>query len=84
MTMMTLTVIQELAETAERAAILRRVIDDLPEERRELLIRFYFLEQTVEEIAAVTGKNASTLRGQLRRERMKLKEILQERGVCND
>ena len=75
---------QELAETAERAAILRRVIDDLPEERRELLIRFYYLEQTVEEIAAVTGRNASTLRGQLRRERMKLKEILQERGVCND
>ena len=75
---------QELAEAAERATVLRQVIDDLPPERRELLIRFYYLEQTVEEIAFVTGKNASTLRGQLRRERIKLKRILQERGVCND
>ena len=75
---------QELAETAERAAILRQVINELPPERRELLIRFYYLEQTVDEIATVTGKNASTLRGQLRRERIKLKQILLERGVCND
>jgi len=75
---------QEIAEQAERAVILRQAINELPPKRRELLIRFYFLEQTVEEIAAVTGQNASTLRGQLRRERIKLKQILLERGVCND
>ena len=75
---------QELAETAEQAAILRQVIDAMEPERRELFIRFYYLDQTVDEIAAVMGQNASTLRGQLRRERMKLKQILLERGVCND
>ena len=41
-------------------------------------------EQTVEEIAAVTGENPSTLRGRLRRGRMKLRQVLEKRGVCND
>lgn len=75
---------QQQAETAERAAALRRAIDAMAPGERELFIRFYYLEQTVEEIAAVTGENPSTLRGRLRRGRMKLKQILTERGVCND
>lgn len=75
---------EEQAETAEQAAFVRQAIDAMPPENRELFIRFYYLEQTVEEIAAVTGQNASTLRGRLRRERIKLKQILLERGVCNE
>ena len=41
-------------------------------------------EVTVEEIAAVTGQNASTLRVRLHRGRKKLKHILLERGVSCD
>ena len=74
---------EQRAETAEQAALLRQAIDAMPPENRELFLRFYYLEQTVEEIAAVTGQNASTLRGRLRRERLKLKQVLLERGVCH-
>ena len=56
----------------------------MPANERELFIRFYYLGQTVEEIAAVTGENPSTLRGRLRRGRMKLRQVLEKRGVCND
>lgn len=70
---------EQRLETAEEAAALHRALESLPPADRELFIRFYFLEQTVEEIAAVTGQNASTLRGRLRRGRAKLKQTLTER-----
>lgn len=75
---------EQQVESAEQAAGLRQLIDTMPAEIRELFIRFYYLGQTVDEIAAVTGQNASTLRGRLRRERMKLKEYLLEGGISND
>ena len=75
---------EQQAESAERSAILRQAIHAMSPENRELFLRFYYLGQTVDEIAAVTGQNASTLRGRLRRERTKLKQVLLERGVCND
>ena len=75
---------EQQVETAERADALRRAIDVMPSEDRTLFIRVYYLEQTVEEIAAVTGQNASTLRVRLHRGRKKLKHILLERGVSCD
>ena len=75
---------EQQVETAERADALRRAIDAMPSEDRTLFIRVYYLEQTVEEIAAVTGQNASTLRVRLHRGRKKLKHILLERGVSCD
>ena len=75
---------QQLAERAEDAAILRQAILAMPPETRDLFLRFYYLGQTVDEIAAVTGQNASTLRGRLRRERAKLRTYLTERGICHE
>ena len=74
---------QQLLEAGEEAELLRKAMESLSPENKELFIRFYYLEQTVEEIAAVTGANPSTLRGRLRRERIKLKNMLMERGVRN-
>jgi RNA polymerase sigma factor (sigma-70 family) len=71
-----------LTETAESAAELREAIDSLPPEDRELFVRFYYLDQTVAEISAVTGQNQATLRSRLRRGRMKLKQYLTERGIA--
>ena len=68
-------------ETGERSAELKEAIGRMKPEERELFFRFYYLEQTVEEIAVVMGKNASTLRTQLRRGRQKLKKDLLERGM---
>lgn len=75
---------EQQAEASEQTTILRQAIDTLPPEDRELFIRFYYLEQTTAEIAAVTGQNPSTLRGRLRRGREKLRQRLLERGVSCD
>lgn len=73
---------EQQTETAEQAIALRRAIDDMVPGDRELFIRFYYLEQTVAEIAAVTGQKPSTLKSRLRRGRKKLRQTLLERGVC--
>lgn len=72
---------QELAETTEEAAAVRQAISAMEAGDRELFYRFYYLEQTTEEIAAITGENSATLRSRLRRGRIKLKQILSERGI---
>ena len=53
---------EQQAETAEQAAALRQAIHAMAPEDQALFIRVYYLDQTVEEVAAVTGQNASTLR----------------------
>ena len=75
---------EQQAETAEQAAALRQAIDAMAPEDRALFPRVYYLDQTVEEIAAVTGQNPSTLRVRLHRGRKKLKKLLEKRGVCCD
>lgn len=73
---------EQQAERRDRDDTVRRAVEDMPPPDRELFIRFYYLGQTVEEIAAVTGWNPSTLKSRLRRGREKLKRELTERGVC--
>ena len=73
---------QEQLERWERSASLHQAVDALPGEDRALFIRFYYLEQTVDEIAAATGQKPATLRVRLHRGRKRLKEFLQKRGVC--
>ena len=68
----------------EQAGELRAAIRRLDPADQELFFQFYFLDQTVGEIAAVTGQNPATLRSRLKRGREKLKKILTERGVCCD
>ena len=75
---------EQQAETVEQAEALRQAIDAMAPEDRALFIRVYYLGQTVEEVAAVTGQNPSTLRVRLHRGRKRLKQILLERGVCCD
>lgn len=76
--------LEQCIESAEQASALRRAMDSMAPDDRNLLIRVYFLEQTVEEIAAITGQNASTLRVRLHRGRKKLRQILSERGILYD
>lgn len=68
-------------ETAEQAAVLRQAIRTMVPEDQTLFIRVYYLGQTVEEIASITGKNSSTLRVRLHRGRQKLKQLLSEGGI---
>ena len=73
---------EQAAERRERDEAVRSAVEELDPADRELFLRFYYLGQTVEEIAAVTGRNPSTLKSRLRRGREKLKRDLTEKGVC--
>ena len=73
---------EQAAERRERDEAVRSAVEELAPADRELFLRFYYLGQTVEEIAAVTGRNPSTLKSRLRRGREKLKRDLTEKGVC--
>ena len=73
---------EQAAERRERDRAVRSAVEELDPADRELFLRFYYLGQTVEEIAAVTGQNPSTLKSRLRRGREKLKRDLTEKGVC--
>ena len=75
---------EQQAERAEQAEALRQAIDAMPPPERALFLRVYYLGQTVEEVAAVTGENPSTLRVRLHRGRKKLRQILLERGVWDE
>lgn len=74
---------EELAELRERDETVRRAVEEMSPPDRELFIRFYYLDQTVGEIAAVTGQNPSTVKSRLRRGREKLRGYLTERGICH-
>lgn len=71
-------------ERTEEQELVRRAVDSLPRQDREIFLRHYYYAQTVEEISAATGMNASTVKTKLRRGRMKLKEILTKEGVVHE
>ena len=71
---------QEVLTRAEEARRVRRAVDALPPEDREIFLRHYFYFQTVEEIAAGMELNPSTVKTRLRRGREKLKQSLTEEG----
>jgi RNA polymerase sigma-70 factor (ECF subfamily) len=73
---------QQRAESAEQREAVRAAVDTLAADDRELFIRFYYLEQTTAEIAAVTGMKLSTVKTRLRRGREKLRLYLTERGFA--
>lgn len=65
----------ELEQTEERRLV-RRAVDSLPGQDREIFLRHYYYAQSVKEIAAAMGLNESTVKTRLRRGRLKLKELL--------
>lgn len=60
----------------EQAAMLRRLLLEMPAEDREIFVRFYYYRQTVREIASLIGMNESTVKARLSRGRAKLRERL--------
>lgn len=69
-------------ETAKRelSEILKEVISDLPEKEREIMLRFYYYQQKVSEIADDMGINDSTVKTKLFRSRKAMREKLEKRG----
>lgn len=63
--------------------LVRRAVDSLSAEDRQIFLRHYYYAQTVEEIAQEMKMNAATVKTRLRRGRMKLKDYLTG-GNCNE
>ncbi len=66
----------EDAQKAEQRRLVRRAVDGLPPEDREIFLRYYYRSQTVGEISQQMHLNESTVKTRLRRGRMRLKETL--------
>ena len=71
-------------ERAEEQALVRRAVDSLPDQEREIFLRYYYYAQTVKEISVKMALNESTIKTKLRRGRIKLKEILTREGLVHE
>lgn len=69
-------------EQEEEQRLVRRAVDSLPDQDREVFLRYYYYTQSVKEISQAMTLNESTIKTKLRRGRMRLKEILTE-GACS-
>ncbi|GAA4316187.1 RNA polymerase sigma factor [Pontixanthobacter gangjinensis] len=61
----------------ERSRLIKKCIDSLPEEDAAIISLFYFEEQTVKEVAKVTGLSEDNIKIKLYRSRKKLFSLLQ-------
>lgn len=66
----------EDVQKAEQRCLVRKAVDSLPPEDREIFLRHYYRSQTVTEISREMDLNESTVKTRLRRGRMRLKEML--------
>ena len=76
---------QTLLERAERTELVRRALDDLEPENRDIFLRYYFYNQPLAEIGEAAGLSQAAVKSRLQRGRKKLKEILTQGGyLCED
>ncbi len=67
-------------EKEEQAKEIKSALDRLKKPEREVLLRYYYYNQTVTDISEETGTNVATVKTRLQRGRAKLKEILEKGG----
>lgn len=63
-------------ERGEEQKLVRRAVNNLPKEDREIFLRHYYYAQTVNEISQTMGINESTIKTRLRRGRLRLRTML--------
>ena len=63
-------------ERAEERELVRRAVDSLPPQDREIFLRRYYYAQSVKEVAAAVGMGEAAVQTRLHRGRNKLKELL--------
>lgn len=76
--------LEETMSQRERARAVRRALERMEEQDREIFLRHYYYCQTVSAIALELGLNPSTVKSRLARGRQKLKTILLEGGYCHE
>lgn len=70
------------AEIDDVTELLHKLIDELHEPDREIMLRYYYYQQTAPMIAKILGMNKETVNSKLRRNKEKLRLKLKERGYA--
>ena len=70
-----------LQDIREQHALLHEAIAELPEEGRQLIASFYFQDRPIAEIAQSIGLSQRAVEGRLRRTRIRLRAVLESRGI---
>ena len=71
-------------EKSERSCLLKRALLKISSDDREIIIRHYYYNQTVNQISDDMKINAQTVKSKLLRGRNKLKEILERGGDLSE
>jgi RNA polymerase sigma-70 factor, ECF subfamily len=72
---------EHLALRSERASAARRAVADLDEPYREVVALRFFAERSLDEIATATGRPLSTIKTQLRRGLLRLRDRVDPRTL---
>jgi len=67
-------------EAKEQALLLKRSIQKLDKSEQDIIIRYYYYNQSTKQISEETGMNLETVKSKLSRSRKKLKDILDNGG----
>jgi RNA polymerase sigma-70 factor (ECF subfamily) len=70
-----------VAQKADKGAVMRRCLDGLTDEHREIIDLVYYQEMSVAEVAEIVGIPEATVKTRLFYARKKLAEILKANGI---
>ena len=70
-------------ETKSRKVLLSRAIEQLEQNKSEVITLFYLAEQSLEEIALITGQTSNNVKVRLFRARQKLKQLLTSHHIAS-
>ena len=70
-----------VAQKTDKGAVMRRCLDDLTADHREIIDLVYYHEQSIAEVSAVLGIPEATVKTRMFYARKKLSELLKAAGV---
>ena len=62
--------------------LVRQALGSLPDQEKEIFLRYYYYAQSVKEVARSMGLKEGTVKTKLKRGRVKLKETLMREGFA--
>ena len=72
--------VERAAELHEMMEHLNKALSELPQDDREVFLRYFFYGEKTAAIASAMGINENTARSKLSRTRVKIKQYLEQRG----